>query len=112
MGLFDNPSGFFSDVGHWFDKAANDVYNTATNIVTTLHDDVKGVVTGVGNIANNTVTKAITVVEKGENIIENTADNALNIVDDATKGISNFLSSPGFLLVAAGGLYFLINQRK
>lgn len=110
MGFFDSIGGFFSDAGHWIKGAAESVWDTASGVVTTVYDDAKGVVSGVKDTQDNivkTVGHSVdNVVDKGSEVVQKGED----VIGDTVEGVTGFLSSPGFLLVAAGGLYILMSR--
>lgn len=125
MGFFDSVGGFFTNTIPGF---FGDVVHGAETVVTVLHDDVKSVFGGIKDVSSSIVEIPKTIVNGGKDIVVKAEDvvgnvtsktidvvdhvggEAVTVVGNTAKGITDFLGSPSFLLIAACGLYILTNR--
>ena len=116
--------GFGSEIGGFFTKTIPGFFSSAgktiSGVVSTLHGDVKEVFHEVISIPKSVIQTGGTIVTNGQDMLGSVGGKAIDgvtqignkAVDGATqlgKGALDFLGSPSFLLLAAGGLFVFMN---
>ncbi len=140
MGLLDSVGGFFSNsVPSFFSGAldtaksvVNQLHTDAVGAAGAVFSIPKAIISLGGGIVNKAEDVIGNTAGKGLDVINNVGGKAVDVVGtvggkavdavgtvggkvadaagDAAKGLTSFLGSPMFLILAAGGAYIFLNS--
>lgn len=117
MSFFDSVGTFFGDIGNTVGGFFSSVEDGIGSIVGTLHQDVRDFGSGAKEIIATTVSLPGTVVNgardvltKGEDVVGQVGTATVKTVGDVGVGLTNFLSSPSFMILAGLGAYLALQS--